>query len=360
MQIREQLQNEWASTFIEKGGRGILYISPRAGKIKCSINILNLLPCKNPRIIISYPDNKIKASWEKDFEKFEYGNDNIIFINNSSLEKCVDEKPYIYIIDECHSLSENELKHCKSICSNSRYVLALSGTVNKETEQILKNFLQLSILVKYSIEEAIRDGLISNYQINIHSIPLDGKREYIETKGKYITEKKRWDNYTYLINKFQREGKDAMFLILNRNRLLQNSIAKKKKILELLAEKQEKRILIFTGLQKVAEGLQTEFYHSNSENEDSFNKFMNLEINHLALANIGNTGTTFPELDEIILSNFTWNSENSVQTLARALVLDYKDKIAHIHIICSTEEAEIKKLKNTLKDLNQNKIIWIK
>lgn len=357
--MRDQLQNQWAAKFISSNRRNLMHIAPRSGKIKLSINILNLLPEEHPKVLISYPDNKIKESWIKDFIKFGYENPNVIFVNNSSLDKYVDEKDiYLWIPDEIHSLSEHQIECGKSIARNSKFILGLSGSISKDTKFSLKANLGLDILVNYSIEEAIRDGLISNYNITIHSVALDNSKKELNKKGKYVSEKEKYDNYTYVIEGLRRQNKDTMYLAIHRNNILKSCYSKQIEIKNLLKKMKDKRVLIFTGLQKVSDNLDIPSYHSKSKSDKNYQDFMDKKINHLALVNMGGIGTTYGDLDSIIMSNFTYNSENTLQQLCRALVLDYNDKVADLHIITTSEPAEIKKLKESLKIFDNNKINW--
>jgi hypothetical protein len=74
---------------------------------------------------------------------------------------------------------------------------------------------------------------------------------------------------------------------------------------------------------------------------------------------MGKVGVTYTDLDSVILLNFTYNAEETSQILNRAIKLDYKSKMADLHIICLNEAPEIKKLKESLSMLNPSKIKYI-
>jgi hypothetical protein len=105
---------------------------------------------------------------------------------------------------------------------------------------------------------------------------------------------------------------------------------------------------VFTGLAKVADEVGCPSYHSKSKNDGNFQDFKNGEINHLALAAMGKIGVTYPDLDSVILTNFTYNAEESSQILNRAIKLDYHGKIADLHILCLNEKPELKKINEYL------------
>lgn len=87
--LRDRRQLEFAEQFIKKGWWGILYLCPRFGKVRTTINILKRLP-NNALIIIAYPDNKIKKSWLNDFKEMDYDNVNVTFTTHLSLKKYKD------------------------------------------------------------------------------------------------------------------------------------------------------------------------------------------------------------------------------------------------------------------------------
>lgn len=358
--LQDKLQEDFCSkaiTYYTTARSGCINVSQRVGKIKISLLILNKLFKKSPKILISYPDNTIKDSWIKDMVKWGYSNNNITFTNTSSLKKYTDEKFDIVIFDECHSMSENEYNLAKEICINSKYILGLTGTLSTESVFNIKAYLGMDIIVKYSTEQAIKDGILANYQITIHQVPLDTIQLKKNSKGKLLSEKTFYDNYTWQINSLKRQNKSFMHLALHRNRLVNQSIAKINKIKELLID-QTKRTLCFVGYENNAKQLPFELI-SSKKGKESLEKFHNKEINTLVALSMGKTGVTYNELDRIILSAFTGNQEETAQIISRAILMDYGDKIADIHIITTDEEAELKKLKKSLELLDQNKIKYI-
>ena len=117
---------------VERYRRKILNLCPRFGKIYTSINILEQLKPKN--ILIAYPDNKIKDSWQSDFEDRGYDDSNVTYSTHLSLKKLVDNEYDIIIIDEIHLLSEAQIEVCKDIFSNNACILGLTGTLSSWTE----------------------------------------------------------------------------------------------------------------------------------------------------------------------------------------------------------------------------------
>src|SRR6478752_4818965 len=121
MSKQDEIQQETADKvikFFENNKIGHINAAMRFGKIACTCIILKKMYKIQPYILIAYPDNKIKDSWVQDFTKWSYENPRIVYTNFSSLSKYVNEIFDLFIIDEWHDLSENQLNFSKTISKN--------------------------------------------------------------------------------------------------------------------------------------------------------------------------------------------------------------------------------------------------
>lgn len=359
--LRDKRQQEFAQVWLDDEDRvGILNLCPRFGKIYTTINILEQLP-SNTRILLAYPDLKIKASWEADFETRGYSNDNITYTTHLSIKKYVDEQFDLIILDEIHLLSEAQIEATKYLMEKANCdVLGLTGTLSGDTEATLLEELRMPILATYPIEQAINEGVIVDYKITVVHVPLDNK-QLIQYKTKIKTEKAQFDAYGWVISKLQREGKDAMFMRLARMRVIQSSVAKLNKTKELLKKHADERILVFCGVTAIADRLGIPSYHSKSTEKDIFTDFAEGKGNHLAVVKIGNTGVTYKPLNRVIINYFDSNAENLAQKINRCMAMEYNtpDKKAQIYIVCTNEEVEIKWLQKALEFFDETKIRYI-
>lgn len=358
MTKQDQLQKK----FVEKGihffrlhDRGYYNLAMRFGKCKTTINLIDELLGDQCTLLIAYPDNKLKATWESECELWGYHNPNITYVNFSSLKKYVTSSFDFFVIDEFHSASDNERDFAMEIMDNCNYNLGLSGTVSAETAFEW----DLEEIASYSTEDGIRDGILADYKITVHKVNLDNNILEKDKKGKLKTEKQRYEAYTWVIDKIRNEGGNFMHLALARNRLSQSSIGKMNYLRKLLAHLSDKRVLIFTGLANVADEIGVPSYHSKSKDDSAYTGFQEGKHNHLALAAMGKMGVTYTNLDSVILLNFTYNAEESSQILNRAIKLDYKGKVADLHILCLNEKPELKKIKESLSMLDQSKITYL-
>jgi len=358
MTIRDKRQQEFASIWINSGKHGILNLCPRFGKIYTTINIIERL---NPKsILIAYPDNKIKQSWKDDFEKRGFDDSGVTYTTHLSLKKYTENLYDLVVIDEIHLLSEAQIEAARELLEINLNVLGLTGTMTTWTERTLEEELDLSVVATYSIEKAIEEGVIVDYEITVVHVPLDNKRKN-NYKGKMRTEKAQFEAYGYVINSLEAQGRATMFLRLARMRIIQNSVAKMEKTRELLKKHKDERVLVFCGVTKIADQLGVPSYHSKKEEKQIFDDFVTGKGNHLAVVKIGNTGVTYKPLNRVIINYFDSNAENLAQKINRCMAMEYNnpEKKAQIYIVCSTEDVEAKWLKKALEFFDKDKIKFV-
>ena len=358
MTKQDELQQQFIDKtvkFFKTNKAGYLDLAMRFGKCRTTIEVLKKMVLKNEWILIAYPDNKLKQTWMDEMDLWDYDHSNIEYVNFSSLKKHVGQVYDFFIIDEFHSCSENEREFAQKILEAADHTLCLSGTISDDT----RFDWELPEIASYSTTDGIRDGILADYRISVHLVNLDDKIKTVDKKGKEKTEKKRYSDYTYVIEKLKREGSNFMHLALSRNRLSQSSIGKMNHLKRLLEKLQDKRVVVFTGLANVADSIGIPSYHSKSKDDLAYTGFQEGKHNHLALAAMGKMGVTYKDLDSVILLNFTYNAEESSQILNRAIKLDYNGKVADLHIICLNEPPELKKIKESLSMLDQSKIKYV-
>jgi superfamily II DNA or RNA helicase len=261
------------------------------------------------------------------------------------------------VIDEIHLLSDNQLFATKDLLKNNDVVLGLTGTLSRWTEDTLCDHLDLCVVATYTIEQAIEEGVIVDYEITVIRVPLDNK-QINDYKGKKRTEKAQFDAYGWVINSLESQGKNTMFLRLARMRIIQSSLAKTNATKALLAKYKDERILVFCGTTKVADSLGIASHHSKSKDDDTFTGFAEGEGNHMAVVKIGNTGVTYKPLNRVIINYFDSNAENLAQKINRCMAMEYNnpDKKAQIYIVCSTEDVERNWLRKALEFFDKSKI----
>lgn len=360
MNFRDQLQEKWASNFMNSSGRNILHLCPRAGKIRTSIRIFEKVEKRvgfKPKILICYPDSNIQKSWEDDINSVNYQNSNIEYVTHISLGKVVDNEYDIIVCDEIHLLSEKQRDNFALLMARNpdTYIIGLTGTLSAKTKAELQFRLGLPVSQEYALEEAINDGIISDYRIKVLITPLNDT-VVIDHKKKR-TEKAKYRALTWVIeNKGQ-----SLFLNLARMRVIHNSIAKTNRTLGVLNNLRGKRTLVFCPNNKIAKALGCKIHTTKYKDQQALKEFISNDgkcVDHLAVCKIGNTGVSYKNLDNIVINAFDSNSENLTQRICRSLILDEKDKVSTIYIISSDEKAELNWLNKALEFFKKEKISY--
>ena len=188
MTLRDKRQKEFARAWLDHGKFGILNLCPRFGKIFTTINILEELKPKS--VLIAYPDNKIKQSWKDDFEKRGYDDSHVTYTTHLSLKKHLEKEFDLVVIDEVHLLSEAQIEAVRDMIEINNHILGLTGTLSSWTERTLCDELGLCVLATYTIDQAIKEGVIVDYEITVVTVPLDNTRKQ-QYKAKLRTEKQQ-------------------------------------------------------------------------------------------------------------------------------------------------------------------------
>ncbi len=352
MNIRDSLQKKAVSLYHDKC---IYYLSPRFGKIKTTFLLCEKNGWNNIRVIA--PRKDIFVGWEADAVKFNFKG-NIGFYTSSIINKMPFENIDLIIVDEIHEFSIEQLKSLKKLIGTNKSI-ALTGTMTNKTLSDIQTILGMKVCFKYTIEEAVEDGVLADYRLYIHEVELDDVFKYIITKKGSITEKKRFQQLTWLKDKLAKEGKNTFFLDLKIINLLQNSLAKRNKTISLLKEYDEERILVFCGTTETADKLGIPVYHSKSGEKELFDAFCNGEGKHLATIKMMQAGITIKPINKGICNYLSGSPEDSAQKLCRFLGMEYDNpnKQSEIHIISSNTTFEKERLKSALMWFDESKIM---
>lgn len=361
MSKRNEVQLTIQDTIIKNNIRGIILASVRVGKTRIILNTIKKHSAgKNITIFIAYPNIDIKNSWIDEMEKLQYF-PNVIFSTFISLDKHKETaiSADYFVADEAHLIPlDNVLPVVATICENNIYCLLSSGTYSDETLSDLELYTGMSSIVSYTTEEAIKDGIINDFKIYVHTYNLDDvtKIEYGKVKKWNSTEKKEIGRLTRKI--IFSSDREKMFHALARMRLINSCNSLVNKVKTWIRNNENKRFLLFCGDQKVGEKYNLPMFNSTSQNDDVLISFQKGTINQLCLIKKGSAGITYPNLNTILITAINSNGENLEQQIGRSLLLDTDN--AEIHIFVSSEAFQLKWLDSALKGINKEKILYIK
>lgn len=346
MNKRDILQKQFSNEIIKNNFNGVYIIAPRVGKTKITIDSIKGLDWN---IIITTPRVDICDSWKYEAVKWNLGYCPKVICNNSLL-KIKDEIVDLLIVDECHLLSDNQILIIQKI--KPKRILLLTGTLGQGKLQKLKQTFKTDLMVKYTIDNAIEDNIISDYEINIIKVELTPVERDVYTK---LTRSFEWcKEQAFLFNKYHRAKMNAarkrMFYIYN---IQSKALAVKKFI------KDYERCLIFSSTIKTADIICEHSYHSKSmKSKNNLELFKDSKINKLAVCKMSDCGITFPNLKLGIIHQVQSSEELFLQRSLRCCNLD-GDKIAKLFVFICKDTVDELWLENCLKDVNRNKIKYL-
>lgn len=355
MSIRNLRQEEAARSFLfESDHRSILYCCPRFGKIRTALMIIEELNVK--KVLLLMPRNDIMDGWNKEIETLNVKLD-IIKCTFASIKNLKKDNWDLVIIDEPHELSINQQEKLAPLIGDDK-VLGLTGTMTNKTRKELYDNLGLDVCYKYSIDEGVKEGILTDYKIYIHSVSLDNKNFIYKSNTRRYTEKGYFDLYTHL----RKSAKMKHFMDMKMINIIQNSQSKLLKTKELLHKFSEDRVLVFCGVTNIADNLGIPVYHSKSKEKEIFNDFCSgVNYNHLATIKMMQAGITVLPINKGIINYMSGNPEDGAQKICRFLGFEYSniEKKAELHIISTSEEFEKSRLETGLLFFDKNKIEYV-
>ena len=355
--MRDLIQKQALDKIISNNYSGIVDVAPRVGKSKIAIDAMKVL---NKKVLITAPFNSILDSWETEFQKWGMKNLPDV-INQRSLEKVNLQDYHLIISDEIHTLSDRQLDALSGI-----KVLGFSGSIANKTKKKLKETLGIKPIYTYSIEDAIKDGIISDYNITVLNCRLDQTNKYIPAGNKAKPFKTtEFANYSYLSSMFDKFKKlawsdDRKYTPIKysfaskRANLIYKSNTKIQACKKLLKELD--RTLIFTARTEVADILGDSSYHSKVK-ENTLEQFINGEIDKLGVCEMSSMGITIPNLKTGVFHQMKSSEESAIQKVLR--MCNWEDnEIAQIYIFMYINTQDEMWVNKAIDPFDQSKITF--
>lgn len=339
--------------------RGIVLASVRSGKTRILLNSIREMSNNDLsiNILIGYPNIDIKNSWISECKILNYY-PNIEYSTFKSLKK-IEHKIYDYVImDEAHSIPpDNILPIVSKIVKNNNKVVLASGTYSENTLLNLKIATDLEQIVNYSTDDAINDGIVNNFKVEVHLFNLDNSKsvQFGGLKKWYSTDYKECQRMSKKVdNSF---GQEKMVAALFRMKMINSCQSLIRNVQQWIKDNPDKRFILFTGDEKVGMNYNIPMFNSKSKNNDVLKDFQEYRSNSLCLIKKGGTGVTYEGLDTILITDINSNSETLEQRCGRSLLFE-EGKESIVHIFCSTEEFQMRWLESSLKSINPNRITY--
>lgn len=342
---------------------GILCLSPRFGKTLVALDIIKRDKPKKILYVTAQAelrDVEIPNEFSKWKMKTYLNKTTIVCWGSLSKVKGVYD---LVILDEIQFITTaNSIGLIKKKIKYKN-IIGMTGTMPKHLDKLqIMADLKLGVLESISIDEAVEQNLIADYNITVVECELDNTDKYITAGSATVkfkqTEAEQYAYMTKRISSLMGMGRKVpVFMFLNRMRLIYNSKSKHI-VAKQLADKLEGRTLIFTGGIQQAEQICEHYYHSKTD-RTKLDMFLKGRINTLACVNSGGVGVTYRDVDNLIICQVDSNkSGGTIQKLARSLVLQEGYK-ANIYIVVAKGTVDEVWKESALEELNPDKITHI-
>jgi superfamily II DNA or RNA helicase len=290
--------------------------------------------------LVAAPTQAILDFWPQEAQKFGLAHllDHIDFTTYRSLSKLLSSGHYHKLyLDECHVLKDSHEPGLKAHAARKKSILGLTGTppvqANSEKGRLVATYCP--ILVDYTTDEAVLAGLLNDYRLVVHRLPLSAERDYqiIFKSGSQFTTSER-ENYQYwnarLANATQGKLPIETLRILRMQALM--NYPSKGRYMAHLASQFSEKVLLFTCNQQQAEEQADHTYHSkNKHSQANLDKFNAGDIQRLACVAQLSEGINIPNLRVGIIWHAFGNERKAAQRIGRLLRLN-PDETATVHL----------------------------
>lgn len=344
MDKRSKVQAEAVQAIKDNSWIGLVDISPRVGKTLVGLEAIRGKEDKSIGVI--FPYNSIKDSWLSEIDKWNLGFTPIL-LNQRSLEELPSNLDLL-ISDETQTLSDNQIQIIKA--KKPKRLLGLSGTLSSKTLQKLRQELNLKVIYRYSIEQAIADGIISDYEIFIKEIDITK-----EERKKYNELTKNFEYYKQLSFANPKLSRMKDMAALKRAQYVYRMPSKLKAAKEIIDDLE--RCLVFTTLTDVANKLCDHSFHSKS-NPYNLELFQKERIDKLSTVGMLSMGFTAKSLKHAVIHQIQSNEELQIQKILRTCNLEGEKK-AQIYITVAKDTQDVVWLSSALQSINQSRVKYI-
>lgn len=397
--LQEKALNIWKSN----KGIGTLEIATGVGKTKIALDaikaVYNRLMKEDEnhvfKCLIIVPTEVIRDEvFPSEFEKWNMLDIMRKFCQIECIQtvyKYIDRTYDLIIVDEIHRILpiEDQYEYYKFFNNNTyKYILGLSATIDKQ--QIFRLNGIAPVCFKYTLDNALEDGIISTFKIYNVAVSLTE-----EEKVKLGKIQRSYNYYEGLLGgKFQAFGEAKKYLskIISENIQLEELKTKKiyancffraikarKKLLEEATEKQnilkellsikpfkESQGIIFSGSTEVASKLieinnKVGIYHSKVNSQKRklvLEQFNNNELRVLSTVNALNEGLSINSIEFAITLASSSKARILIQRCGR-ICRYVKNKQAILINLYVEDSQEIKYLRSSQLNLT-NHVIWCK
>lgn len=336
---------------------GRLLLSQRMGKSRIAINIIKR--DKPQSILWVTPFTSLaEEDIPKEFEKWNAKRylKKLTTITWASLNKITGHYDMI-IFDEEQFITTNNIVNFALGKITYNNIISMTGTPTEHEDKLeLYGALNLKVIKDYSLNDAVNDGVLSDYNINVVMVPMTDEKvvEAGNKKNRFFTSEK--SNYNYLDERVLKTNY-SQFAILARLWAIRKSPSKLK-VAGYLFKNIQRRRLMFCSTKKIASDMSKHVFHSSTSSK-YYDMFKEGIIDNLVLVESGGIGSTYTGIQDLILCQADSNKNGQTgQKLARALLYE-KGKKPTIWILCLEGTQDVTYVENTLNSFDRSKVNYI-
>jgi superfamily II DNA or RNA helicase len=364
--------------WFENNYRGCIEVATGGGKTTFALAAFAELLKSKPdlKIVVIVPTTALADQWFVNFEEDLGINEveiktltsanlipdkqvNIVIINSARAfnEQCQDSENIFLVLDECHRAGSSE--NSKSLFSNTYASLGLSATPFREFDDGFKSYIEPKIgpvIFSYSLDDAIRDGVLTSMKITNIRIPLleSEQTEFNELSGK-------------IASAFGQDAEQNIIdsLLRKRARLYNNAFYRIPTILSVLDGFRGERCLVFVESISAAEeakrlldeqGHSVTIYHSqlsDSMRRSNLRLFRKGVFEVLIACRALDEGFNVPEARIALIGAGTSSKRQRIQRMGRVLRSMTGKENAEVITIYATdvEEARLAQESQNLNDV---------
>lgn len=370
------------------GGKGIFRMVTGAGKTVSALACICETFKKDPktRVHIIVPTVSLLKQWKAVFlEKTTIDPAKIGLYYGGQKDDSIDKSVMIYVInsaanafskkggevmrgflivDECHRSGAKSFKEIYK--RNFKYVLGLSATPERKYDDSFKNYIEPNlgpVVFRYSFTEAVRDGVIPPYELNLYPINFTATEhhEYDETSEKMKKNMARLraihpglrlakgNAFFAAMNKLVSGGdkfaKTAWAMMMARSHMIFDATEREGAVVDILAHERGSKVIIFHEKIKGADeifadiracGFKAGRYHTGidkKEREKWFKAFKTGQIDVLVTCKAFDEGIDVPSIDVAIIAAGTSGNRQMIQRSGRALRKREGKNLSRIYVI---------------------------
>lgn len=355
--IRQAVQDSAYRTWENAGRKGTIVMATGVGKSKLAVRRVEELAeewfsaqgkLPRPEILLVTPTEKLRdENWPAEFEKWGvrgYMENLVKRICYASLKNEKGNYYKLVIADECHrwtSLNAEGFREDDSLtqfltdnlCDELMGLTATEPDMHRDKVKYDIVDQIAPVCFRYTLDQAVSDGIIPPYEIRIILVPLEKMLKEISggtSKCPFkVTEQSKYEYINKQVMKAQiasrknPNSKWAQSMYGIRMRFLCN-LPSKTRVAKKLLEKvlKGKRTLVFCGsIDQSRQLCGDNVYNSSAEDKkrDMLTKFKSQEIDYLGVVRAVDEGHNIDEMDQAVIVQLNSNERDLIQRVGRVL-----------------------------------------